>query len=122
MEKEKIRVLKMFENKLINLKEAVDLLLALESSGIKFKITDLKDRELKILVYSEENNKKEKAELYFNLKDILVAGIMNKINTELRHLGIYLNMEEMRNIKDTIIKEEKFVLEKNGKKFEIWLE
>jgi len=122
MEKEKAKVLRMFENKMINLKEAVDLLIALENGGTKIRIADLKEKELKILVYSEENNKKEKAELFFSLKDILIAGIMNKINTELRHQGVFLTMEEIKNIKDKIIKEERIVLEKNGKKSEIWLE
>lgn len=118
---EKNKILKMLEDRKISAAEASDLLAAVESvSRVAPSAGPGDSRELKMAVYGPKG---EEVKSYgFSLDEIVVSALMNKINLELRHSGISASMDEIKNIKESIMSRERFVLDKNYKKAEIWIE
>lgn len=121
MQNEKSKILKMLEGKRISVQEAEDLLSAVEgvsrgeSAGAPGNL-----KELRMAIYAPVGAEAKRSS--FPLEEIMVSALMNKINLELRHFGISASMEEITNIKESIMGKERFVLNKGYKKAEIWME
>jgi len=95
MEKEKMKILKMLEEKKINSNEAAELFEALEESKIPEKERGEKSgKVLKIRVY-EDNLSKPKVDLSIPLSwgRFLVPGIKKKIGEKMREKGFDFDIE-----------------------------
>ncbi|PIS48063.1 MAG: hypothetical protein COT17_00220 [Elusimicrobia bacterium CG08_land_8_20_14_0_20_51_18] len=120
MNREKDKILRMLEEKKINSSEASELLKAVEGASSPVGGGSGVHKELKMIVYGHDGVAARK--FSFPVEDIIVSALMNKINLELRHSGISASMEEIKNIKESVMSDERFVLDKNCRKAEIWVE